>query len=292
MQLMNWSMMESLCNLWHYTRSRLLSNQVCTLRWGLPTTLSGWSKLTWVKDIIKKQIEQHANYSLKTEYSKEKYKKRKEAKYDSLDGSMQGRTVDKDAGIPSCSQQSNQRYSMCPSTGSTKIKIEFAIFEPTLCHRWWIWPISNQAGDLLPLMMHLACLFLASWSDLEVQMPTFYVVCISHSKTRRGSADHSLWCRLSSCLSRRNTYEFQEGDRFSCYVFAKLVHRSRGLRSQCASAIHHDTCFLQHLLVVIPSDSVGQVKTEKQKARHIKRKVVADGVMSTREELFAGEFDG
>lgn len=31
-------------------------------------------------DIIKKQIEQHANYSLKTEYSKEKYKKRKEAK--------------------------------------------------------------------------------------------------------------------------------------------------------------------------------------------------------------------
>ncbi|TFK77422.1 Gcd10p-domain-containing protein [Pluteus cervinus] len=32
-------------------------------------------------EIIKKQIEQHANYSLKTEYSKEKYKKRKEAKY-------------------------------------------------------------------------------------------------------------------------------------------------------------------------------------------------------------------
>ncbi|KAF9015694.1 Gcd10p family-domain-containing protein [Cyathus striatus] len=31
-------------------------------------------------DIIKKQIEQHANYALKTEYSKEKYKKRKEAK--------------------------------------------------------------------------------------------------------------------------------------------------------------------------------------------------------------------
>ncbi|KXN88849.1 tRNA (adenine(58)-N(1))-methyltransferase non-catalytic subunit TRM6 [Leucoagaricus sp. SymC.cos] len=32
-------------------------------------------------DIIKKQIEQHSNYSLKTEYSKEKYKKRKEVKY-------------------------------------------------------------------------------------------------------------------------------------------------------------------------------------------------------------------
>jgi len=33
------------------------------------------------QDIIKKQIEQHANYSLKTEYSKEKYKKRKEEKW-------------------------------------------------------------------------------------------------------------------------------------------------------------------------------------------------------------------
>ncbi|KZT30779.1 Gcd10p-domain-containing protein [Neolentinus lepideus HHB14362 ss-1] len=32
-------------------------------------------------EIIKTQIAQHANYSLKTEYSKEKYKKRKEAKY-------------------------------------------------------------------------------------------------------------------------------------------------------------------------------------------------------------------
>ena len=34
-----------------------------------------------VQEIIKKQIELHANYSMKTEYSKEKYKKRKEAKY-------------------------------------------------------------------------------------------------------------------------------------------------------------------------------------------------------------------
>ncbi|KAJ3812381.1 Gcd10p family-domain-containing protein [Lentinula lateritia] len=32
-------------------------------------------------EIIKRQIEQHVNYSLKTEYSKDKYKKRKEAKY-------------------------------------------------------------------------------------------------------------------------------------------------------------------------------------------------------------------
>ncbi|KAJ7193316.1 Gcd10p family-domain-containing protein, partial [Mycena pura] len=36
---------------------------------------------THASEIIRMQIEQHANYSLKTEYSKEKYKKRKEAKY-------------------------------------------------------------------------------------------------------------------------------------------------------------------------------------------------------------------
>ena len=33
-----------------------------------------------LQEIIKKQIEQHATYSLKTEYSKEKYRKRKEMK--------------------------------------------------------------------------------------------------------------------------------------------------------------------------------------------------------------------
>ena len=33
------------------------------------------------QDIIRKQIEQHANYALKTEYSKEKYKKKKAAKW-------------------------------------------------------------------------------------------------------------------------------------------------------------------------------------------------------------------
>lgn len=33
------------------------------------------------KDIINAQIQQHGNFALKTEYSKDKYRKRKEAKY-------------------------------------------------------------------------------------------------------------------------------------------------------------------------------------------------------------------
>ncbi|EGO01679.1 hypothetical protein SERLA73DRAFT_177104 [Serpula lacrymans var. lacrymans S7.3] len=46
----------------------------------LPTVDTS-ENLVFLKDIINRQIEQHANYSLKTAYSKEKYKKRKEAKY-------------------------------------------------------------------------------------------------------------------------------------------------------------------------------------------------------------------
>ncbi|KAH7930926.1 Gcd10p-domain-containing protein [Leucogyrophana mollusca] len=50
-----------------------------------PLTLSEIEALkrsgTHASDIIKTQIEKHANYSLKNEYSKEKYKQRKEAKY-------------------------------------------------------------------------------------------------------------------------------------------------------------------------------------------------------------------
>ena len=39
------------------------------------------SHVLFSQDIINRQIEAHANYSLKTEYSKEKYKKRKEEKW-------------------------------------------------------------------------------------------------------------------------------------------------------------------------------------------------------------------
>ncbi len=64
----------------------LTSEEIETLKKsGLPAQVS---LLVYLKfnissapqEIIRKQIEQHANYSLKTEYSKEKYKKRKEAK--------------------------------------------------------------------------------------------------------------------------------------------------------------------------------------------------------------------
>ncbi len=46
-------------------------------------------------------------------------------------------------------------------------------------------------------------------------------------------------------------------------------------------------------LVLPPSDvPAEEIKSERQKARLKKRKLVIDALASTREELFAGEFDG
>lgn len=64
-------------------RSKPWSNRVSMHRYA-PVFVPCIISLISHQEIIKKQIEQHANYSLKTEYSKDKYKKRKEAKYVTL----------------------------------------------------------------------------------------------------------------------------------------------------------------------------------------------------------------
>ncbi len=49
-----------------------------------------------------------------------------------------------------------------------------------------------------------------------------------------------------------------------------------------------------HFFLVLPPSDVpaDEIKSERQKARLKKRKLVIDALASTREELFAGEFDG
>jgi len=50
---------------------------------------------------------------------------------------------------------------------------------------------------------------------------------------------------------------------------------------------------LSFLLVLAPSDLPdGQVKSERQRHRLSKRKAISDLLSDTREELFAGEFEG
>jgi hypothetical protein len=153
--------------------------------------------------------------------------------------------TDLNAGIPSCLRQLNQRYSTYLNTGSTRIKVESATSGLTLCHRWWIWPMSNLGGGSLPLTMPLGCSYRASWNDLEVQRHTISVVFIWRLHTRRGSADHSLWRGLSSSVSCGSAYEFQEGSCFSCSFFIKLVYRSRRLCSRCAFVIRYDKYILK-----------------------------------------------
>ena len=81
-------------------------------------------------DIIQKQIEQHANYSLKTEYSKEKYKKRKEAKYVCHHSTPPFPGADLMTDILNHLQQSNLHYSTCVNIGSLKTKTEYETSEP------------------------------------------------------------------------------------------------------------------------------------------------------------------
>ena len=79
-----------------------------------------------LQEIIKKQIEQHANFSLKTEYSKEKYKKRKEAKYVDHTAEDEGLSDFRLPGTPSTSLSSSRPCSMFASTGLTKTRIASA----------------------------------------------------------------------------------------------------------------------------------------------------------------------
>jgi hypothetical protein len=48
----------------------------------------------------------------------------------------------------------------------------------------------------------------------------------------------------------------------------------------------------QAFLVLSPFESTNEFKSDRHRTRLNKRKVVKDSLMNTREELFAGEFDG
>ena len=86
---MNWLTMVKPFNHWLWTRLRRWRKLVSLLLYDHTSHFhSRWAQILLSnQEIIQKQIDQHANYSLKTEYSKEKYKKRKEAKSVSISSS-------------------------------------------------------------------------------------------------------------------------------------------------------------------------------------------------------------
>lgn len=193
-------------------------------------------------DIINKQIEAHANYSLKTEYSKEKYKKRKEAKYSKT----------------------------------------FTTIEPTLfniCDYWFNKDqtrIRDIRTDTLSQILNLANIR-PGGRYIAVDDASGLVVCGILS--RMGGEG-----RLITICDTDSPPAYP--------VMAQMNFDPKSV-SSVLSSLNWATAQEDYTPVLPPTDvPAEEIKSERQKARLKKRKLVIDALANTREELFAGEFDG
>ncbi|KAI0720061.1 Gcd10p-domain-containing protein [Cerioporus squamosus] len=192
-------------------------------------------------EIIKKQIEQHANYSLKTEYSKEKYKKRKEAKYSK----------------------------------------SFSVLEPTMftvCE-YWFNKDQNRLRDIRP--------------DSLAQI-------LNLANVRPGgrylAVDDASGVVVSGILDRLggNGRLITICDIDSPPAYPVMVHMNfRKEVTSVMSSLNWATADEEYTPIIASVDPpAGKFKSDGQRTRLNKRKVASDALMQTREELFAGEYDG
>ncbi|KAL5535659.1 MYO1_1 [Sanghuangporus sanghuang] len=192
-------------------------------------------------EIIRRQIEQHANYTLKTEYSKEKYKKRKEAKFSKM----------------------------------------FATIEPTLhnvCNYWFNKDrsrIREIRPDTLAQMMNFA----------GVRPGGRYLV-----------VDEASGLLVSAVLERLG----DEGRIITvcdvesppAYPIMSHMNFDEDVVNKILSSLNWATADEDHTPIVPPFEpESGVYRSERQKSRYNKRKKVVGNLFSTRDELFAGEFD-
>ncbi|KAH7886059.1 Gcd10p-domain-containing protein [Phlebopus sp. FC_14] len=188
-------------------------------------------------EIIKTQIEKHAAYSLKTEYSKEKYKRRKEAKYSK----------------------------------------SFETIEPTIyniCDHWFQKDqsrIRDIRMDTLAQMLNMA----------NVRPGGRYIV-----------VDEASGLLVSAVLDRLGcdgrVISINDADSPPAYPVLSLMNYDKESLSTVLSTLNWATAQKDH----IPMDPSGRIRSERQRLRLDKRKTASDVLSSTREELFAGEFDG
>lgn len=192
-------------------------------------------------EIIKRQIEQHANYSLKTEYSKEKYKKRKEAKYSKT----------------------------------------FTTIEPTLFNVCEYWFKKDQSRlrdircDTLSQMLHLA----------SVRPGGRYIVVDDAS----GILVAGVLDRLSGDGRVISICDVESSPAYP--VLTQLNLKKEAL-STVLSSLNWATADEEYIPMLAASGTSREVKSERQKVRASKRKAAGDSLVSVREELFDGEFDG
>ncbi|KAI0714889.1 Gcd10p-domain-containing protein [Earliella scabrosa] len=192
-------------------------------------------------EIIKKQIEQHANYSLKTEYSKEKYKKRKEAKF--------------------------SKY--------------FSVLEPTMFNvcEYWFNKDQNRLRDIRPdslgQMLNLANV---RPGGRYIAVDDASGVLVSGILDRLGGQGRLLTiCDVDSPPA----YPVMVHMNFRKEVIAPM------------SSLNWATADEEYTPIIASSEPPsGKFKSDGQRARLNKRKVASDALMQTRDELFAGEFDG
>ncbi|KZT08696.1 Gcd10p-domain-containing protein [Laetiporus sulphureus 93-53] len=191
-------------------------------------------------EIIKKQIEQHANYELKTEYSKEKYKKRKEAKYSK----------------------------------------SFTVLDPTIFNvcEYWFNKDQNRLRDVR--------------SDALSQM-------LNMANIRPGgrylAVDDASGVIVAGVLERMGGIGrlITICDVDSPPAYPVMVHMNfKKEVVQVMSSLNWATADEDYTPILAPSEPpTGKFKSDAQKSRLNKRKVVSDSLMQAREDLFAGEFE-
>ncbi|KAF7337502.1 hypothetical protein MSAN_02223200 [Mycena sanguinolenta] len=194
-------------------------------------------------EIIKMQIEQHANYSLKTEYSKEKYKKRKEAKYSKT----------------------------------------FTTIEPTLfnvCEYWFQKDparIRDIRIDALSQILNMANIR-PGGRYLAVDDASGLIV--SGILERMGGKAAALLTWTYFTTESPPAYPVMVTMNFTSETVAPLSSLNWAATDQNYTPVGPP--------IDIPSE---KIKSDRQKSRLDKRKAAIDLLNSTREELFAGEFD-
>ncbi|EJD03817.1 Gcd10p-domain-containing protein [Fomitiporia mediterranea MF3/22] len=210
-------------------------------------------------EIIKRQIEQHASYTLKTEFSKEKYKKRKEAKFAKT----------------------------------------FTTIEPTLhnvCDYWFNKDrsrIREIRPDTLAQMLNYAGVR-PSGRYLVVDEASGLLV--SAVLERLGGEGKILTiCDTESppaypIMTHMNFDEDMVNSTLSSLNWATADEEYKPSRCDDIAPSEIES----HASTVVPPSEpeTGVYRSERQKSRLNKRKKVVGNLYNTRNELFSGEFDG
>ncbi|EIM92889.1 Gcd10p-domain-containing protein [Stereum hirsutum FP-91666 SS1] len=192
-------------------------------------------------DIIKKQIEMHANYSLKTEYSKEKYKKRKEAKYSK----------------------------------------SFTTIEPTLFNVCEYWYNKDQ-----PRIRDLRIDTLSQLLNLGNIRPGGRYIVVDDAS---GMVVSAIIERLGGS---GRLITICDVDSPPAYPVMTQMNFPIEAVAPVLLSLNWATADEDYAPVMAPVESPTTLKSEKHKQRMNKRKAVSDVLNNTREELFAGGFEG